>query len=103
MHHHHRSPSPIFVFFAGYSDPYAVIFVENQQDITSTQKKTLNPKWPDKELALYVRWAMVMVIMVMVMMVCCSHISNGKGWVHLVFWDEDRYKAGGFLGRIDLP
>ena len=33
---------------SGFSDPYCVIFSNNQQYFTSVHKKTLNPKWNEK-------------------------------------------------------
>eukprot|EP01113_Clastostelium_recurvatum_P001841 TRINITY_DN10763_c0_g1_i3.p1 TRINITY_DN10763_c0_g1~~TRINITY_DN10763_c0_g1_i3.p1 ORF type:complete len:607 (+),score=169.40 TRINITY_DN10763_c0_g1_i3:35-1855(+) len=63
----------------GKSDPFAIINVEGQSSQTPTIKANLNPRWDHTEQ---------------------FHITKHSGALRVLLWDQDRFTAADFMGKV---
>ncbi|EFA83175.1 pleckstrin domain-containing protein [Heterostelium album PN500] len=66
----------------GYADPFAITRIERQQIRTPTIYKTLNPIWNEQFY---------------------FDITKNEGYFYLLVWDEDKFSAADFMGKIIIP
>eukprot|EP01133_Synstelium_polycarpum_P013853 gene13853-16337_t len=66
----------------GYADPFAITRIERQQIRTPTLYKTLNPQWNETFF---------------------FEITRNELSFILLVWDEDKFSAADFMGKIIIP
>ncbi|GAM17879.1 hypothetical protein SAMD00019534_010540 [Acytostelium subglobosum LB1] len=66
----------------GFADPFAITRIERQQSRTPTIYKTLNPTWNEP---------------------FAFDITKNDGYFYLLVWDEDKFTAADFMGKVVIP